>query len=155
VSWPLGCYCNNPGVSSCMNNFSPVLIFLKHPRVTQLPCGLSMMDCLFFPETCQKPAGNLRKTKKKRFLAGFRNPSLTDHMVVSCCKDTLVFWIDPGNALEWVHAPLDFWDISFCTRRILTNFITFLKSLIKVEVATDFSFECDRRKDNCGERNFV
>lgn len=65
---------------------------------------------------------------------------------------------NPGNVLVWVQRvqePAGLWDISFCTRRILTNFITFLKSLIKVEVATDFSVECDRRKDNCGERNFV
>jgi hypothetical protein len=36
-----------------------------------------------------------------------------------------------GNALErvqWVHAPADLWDITICTRRILTEILKYSKN---------------------------
>ena len=96
-------------------------LYLKNKKIKHIPCGPSMMDCLFIgnlSETCQKPARNLPKTSLQRFLAGFRqvsgrfpagfrrfpevsgNPSLTDHTVLSriwsryfCLSFLLIFLI--------------------------------------------------------------
>ena len=40
---------------------------------------------------------------------------------------TMYYALLSGNALErvqWVHAPADLWDITFCTHRILTDAIS-------------------------------
>ena len=47
----------------------------------------------------------------------------------------------PGNALERVqrvHAPADLWDITFCTRRILTEILKYLKKIGFKKISKDF-----------------
>ena len=46
-------------------------------------------------------------------------------------------FVPAGNALEWVqrvHAPADLRDITFCTRRILTDFIKSLKDSVSFDL---------------------